>query len=722
MSRLFLLAGPLAALLCACQDDPGSGLRCAAAQGEPLDLLPWARLNASETRANGELLWPLEAEDAIATLRDDQEETGWKPPDEGQATVEIDLQPWLGRPVALDQLSASFEGAPATVQVRLLEGCGADPWLALRWDELSEPLELGGACAGCLELEFTLDGEMTLLQLALTSRDASIEPPQLDPSDLGPALGAHAGSGVVEGFYGIPWTWRERRHAVANLARAGMDLYIYAPKDDPLHRDEWRTPYDEAQLLEFSQLSDFARQAGVNFFLGISPFIDFEEDDDYDALLDKLRPFAEDGLGGLALLADDIEWETEVTVDGALGQEHAAVANRLLEDLRSLSPGMQLIFVPTVYRDESLQDWEGAADYLAALADLHVDIAYMWTGDSVFSSTMQAADLDELRGLVGRDPVIWDNYWANDASDRFRGQLLLGAYDGREADLADAVQGVTANPALQGALARWNAAALADWLQTPGPADAARARDTAAALEAAFHAGVAAHSERDAALVRLLMEVHEGYALDVPEWAALEQGIEALLAELDGDGAQLAEAVRVLLPLLAQAAALPGEVHHSGLDVELADELAFPLARLRDEGLAGLWALQALGTRLGGENGEEALTAAWQALERAEESRFMSVAGDVEDLVEAVEACDSQQAGFVPVLPTFLPPPCQVGVELRWQPFIGATQLQVFGLPGATAEGSEVVWEPGWAGRYRVVVAGEGEGWGFREEELVCGG
>lgn len=42
--------------------------------------------------------------------------------------------------------------------------------------------------------------------------------------------------GIIEGFYGTPWTWRERREVAASLAGAGMDTYVYAPKDDPLHR------------------------------------------------------------------------------------------------------------------------------------------------------------------------------------------------------------------------------------------------------------------------------------------------------------------------------------------------------------------------------------------------------------------------------------------------------------------------------------------------------
>ncbi len=38
--------------------------------------------------------------------------------------------------------------------------------------------------------------------------------------------------GVVEGFYGRPWTSAQRKELFGKLNRWGMDSYVYAPKDD----------------------------------------------------------------------------------------------------------------------------------------------------------------------------------------------------------------------------------------------------------------------------------------------------------------------------------------------------------------------------------------------------------------------------------------------------------------------------------------------------------
>ena len=48
--------------------------------------------------------------------------------------------------------------------------------------------------------------------------------------------------GVVEGFFGRPWTHSQRLFVIRLIASLGMNTYIYAPKEDPRHREEWREP------------------------------------------------------------------------------------------------------------------------------------------------------------------------------------------------------------------------------------------------------------------------------------------------------------------------------------------------------------------------------------------------------------------------------------------------------------------------------------------------
>src|ERR1700694_2251906 len=77
--------------------------------------------------------------------------------------------------------------------------------------------------------------------------------------------------GVVEGFYGAPWTHDARLEVMSFLAGRGMNAYAYAPKDDARHRAEWRVPYDKAELEHFRELSAYGEAHGVKFGFAISP-------------------------------------------------------------------------------------------------------------------------------------------------------------------------------------------------------------------------------------------------------------------------------------------------------------------------------------------------------------------------------------------------------------------------------------------------------------------
>lgn len=46
--------------------------------------------------------------------------------------------------------------------------------------------------------------------------------------------------GVIEGFYGRPWTHEQRLGLIEFIGARGMNTFVYAPKDDPLVRREWR--------------------------------------------------------------------------------------------------------------------------------------------------------------------------------------------------------------------------------------------------------------------------------------------------------------------------------------------------------------------------------------------------------------------------------------------------------------------------------------------------
>ena len=80
--------------------------------------------------------------------------------------------------------------------------------------------------------------------------------------------------GIVEGFYGRAWTFDERADIMNFCRQHNLNAYIYAPKDDPYHREKWRTPYPTEKLDELKKLVEISKQNGVKFIFAISPGLD----------------------------------------------------------------------------------------------------------------------------------------------------------------------------------------------------------------------------------------------------------------------------------------------------------------------------------------------------------------------------------------------------------------------------------------------------------------
>ena len=49
--------------------------------------------------------------------------------------------------------------------------------------------------------------------------------------------------GVIEGFYGNPWSHANRMSQLAFYGKHKMNVYVYGPKDDPYHHSRWYEPY-----------------------------------------------------------------------------------------------------------------------------------------------------------------------------------------------------------------------------------------------------------------------------------------------------------------------------------------------------------------------------------------------------------------------------------------------------------------------------------------------
>lgn len=259
-----------------------------------------------------------------------------------------------------------------------------------------------------------------------------------------------ARTGVLEGFYGRPWSWDERLEVVRG---SGLSLYVWAPKDDPLHREAWREPWPEEHLDGFRRLcADGSFEVGVAISPGLS--MDYGSAAERDALLAKVLPVVELGATLVVLAVDDIPPRQ------GLGSEHAELTAWLHGQLRGRA---DLAMVPTEY--------VGArpTEYLRALADgVPDDVPIGWTGESVVNDTITVAEAEARAAVLGgRKPLVWDNVPVNDGMMGDR--LFLGPLRGREPGLLDACSGWLANAGVQPRSSLPSLVSTAAWLRGDDP-------------------------------------------------------------------------------------------------------------------------------------------------------------------------------------------------------------------------------------------------------------
>lgn len=261
---------------------------------------------------------------------------------------------------------------------------------------------------------------------------------------------AKAQLGVIEGYYGKPWSWSDRAAQVTALKPHGYGFFTYAPKADPYLRKRWREPHPAETQAELAKFGAHCAAEGVRFGVGLSPYelwLDFGPEAKA-ALTDKLAALDAAGVRDLAILFDDMRGD----VDG-LARMQTDIVHWIAERTRA----DRLIFCPTYYSDDILLEvvfGKAPAGYLEELGrGLDPRIEMFWTGEEVCSPAYSPGHLDRVAEAMRRKPFLWDNYPVNDGP-RMSPFLHLRGMTGRPASLAPRLAAHAVNPALQPILTR----------------------------------------------------------------------------------------------------------------------------------------------------------------------------------------------------------------------------------------------------------------------------
>ncbi len=259
--------------------------------------------------------------------------------------------------------------------------------------------------------------------------------------------------GVVEGYYGKPWSHRDRLSQFKFYGENKLNTYIYGPKDDPYHsslvnndtaqgkdvvKKGWRVPYPEEDAKKIRELVDVAKQNKVNFVWAIHPGQDIQwNEEDFQNLINKFEDMYQLGVRSYAVFFDDISGE------GTNPKKQAELLNRINKEfIKAKGDVTPLIMCPTEYN----KSWSNPKEdgYLPILGkELDPSIQIMWTGDRVCDDiTMSTLEWVNVR--IKRPTFIW---WNFPVTDYVRNRLAQGPSYGLDVNAtSNDMSGFTSNP------------------------------------------------------------------------------------------------------------------------------------------------------------------------------------------------------------------------------------------------------------------------------------
>ncbi|CAG09361.1 unnamed protein product, partial [Tetraodon nigroviridis] len=280
-------------------------------------------------------------------------------------------------------------------------------------------------------------------------------------------------SGVVEGFYGRPWTMEQRKELFRRQQKWGLNTYLYAPKDDYKHRMFWRELYSVEEAEQLMTLISAAKEYAIEFIYAISPGLDitFSNQKEVSALKRKLDQVTHFGCKSFALLFDDIDHNmcpADKEVFSSFAQAQVSITNEIYQYLgepetflfcptgtlkvhqnhlhifKAVSCNMFLFCSNPEYCGTLCYPNVSQSPYLRTVGEkLLPGIDVLWTGPKVVSKDISVESIEEVSKILRRAPVIWDNIHANDYDQK---RLFLGPYKGRSTELIPRLKGVLTNP------------------------------------------------------------------------------------------------------------------------------------------------------------------------------------------------------------------------------------------------------------------------------------
>lgn len=284
--------------------------------------------------------------------------------------------------------------------------------------------------------------------------------------------------GIVEGFYGHPYSVESRLSLLDYCKRYKMNMFVYGPKADPYHAGKWREDYpstltDQQRYMglitqdDLRSLAAKAKACNVDFVWSIHPAlegggINFSNlDPGIEDIIHKFDALYKLGIRHFGVSIDDMNghpYNQSELADKTQTKLYEKFNKTGVTEDDKVGP---LLFVPTQY---ALNYGTGT---LSAFKNIHKDVVVAFTGYDCFSNIRGSA-CDRMADLIGRNPVMWWNNPVNDDYDEFLYMHGLTArWSIEDKSPVSSLQGLILNPMNQGQASKIALFGAADYSWNP---------------------------------------------------------------------------------------------------------------------------------------------------------------------------------------------------------------------------------------------------------------
>ncbi len=237
--------------------------------------------------------------------------------------------------------------------------------------------------------------------------------------------------GIIEGYYGVPYSAEVTKDLFRFMARYKMNTYMYGAKSDPYHSRYWGDPYpltitEEQKKIGYltqdmmQDITDVAKETKVNFIWAIHPGKTFADPNDHDVLdriMTKFESMHHLGVRQFGVFVDDVGVPSDSAIMKLCADNITTLQQRI--DNRWNKSGVvatdtvkPLHYVPQLYAFSWVSEAR-AKQFFESLKSTPEKLNIYITGRNVWS-VPNNEDLEIVYNWLGRNVSWWWNYPCND--------------------------------------------------------------------------------------------------------------------------------------------------------------------------------------------------------------------------------------------------------------------------------------------------------------------